>query len=55
MRIQTMSLEAHKRYYKANKFEKCFDKEIDTDSQGLSLGLRVGEVETEEEREKAKN
>ena len=53
MQIQTMSLEANKRYYKANKFDKWFEKEIDIDNQGLSLGLRVGELETEEERLKA--
>ena len=54
MQIQTMALEANQRYYKANKFDKWFEKELDIDNQGSSSGLRVGEVETEEEREKAK-
>ena len=54
MQIQPMALEANKRHYKANQFDKWFEKETDIDNQGSSSGLRVGEVETEEEREKAR-
>ena len=46
-----MSLEANKRYYKENKFDKWFEKEIDIDNQGSSSMLQVRELETEEERE----
>ena len=51
MQIQTMSLEANKRYYKENKFDKWFEKEIEMDNQGSSSMLQVRELETEDERE----
>ena len=54
MQIQTMSLEANQRYYKANKFDKWFEKEIEMDSQALSLRLGVRELETEEEKERVR-
>ena len=54
MQIQTMSLEANKTYYKANKYDKWFVKETEMDNRRLSSGLREGELETEEEREQAK-
>ena len=52
MQIQTMDLEANKRYYKANKFDKWFDKENDTtDSQARAATQEVTEVETEQENQ----
>ena len=46
MQIQTMSLEANQTKYKANKYDKWFDKEMDMNTLRLPQGLQEAELET---------